>query len=463
MPEKRPARTRFEKGLFGYSSGFFRAFSLVCLALAALIGWISWQQLHEPPPELIAIDGVLEDASFDKYGLELKLAGSAARFAVHHAPDFRVLRRLFETQLRPGSELELVVDAAQWHKIRSPASDEEPKVEIRGMALEGVPVLSPDDVARVEAENAASGPYAVAGVFAITLLFAYLAQRRAPLLDALQSATQPTAVDPGQDLLALKPPFELHPQFGRRERLQIWIILFLVGGFGAGMMIPAYLQWQDARHVARIWESGTSAQGTVVHAVAERNGTRSYKLQISLDDQGSVREVESAYEVWFEEWPVPEQVEVRYLPDAPDQGVSEPAYRARDHTLGTAALFLFFGVAMLGLTLFCVHVVRRKLDDMRELARSGTLMYAEVLKLQQTTGQAPQLEVEYRIPDQEKTRQVFGLDVPPPWLDGDRVVVAASHDRRTSCALRVDGYPLSLTKSQSAHVAETSSDAARVG
>jgi hypothetical protein len=159
-------------------------------------------------------------------------------------------------------------------------------------------------------------------------------------------------------------------------------------------------------------------------------------------EQGTTREVESEFELWRGDWPLPEQVEVRYLPGDPTRVISEPAYAS--NSLYTASALGLFGLSFIVLAWYCTRQIQRKLDSMRELARSGSLMYAELIALKQTGGNPPQLQLTYRLPGQKQTLQVFAIDAAPPFLDGEREVVAASRDLGISCALRTDGYPFKL-------------------
>jgi hypothetical protein len=444
MRGKRPARTKLERDLRALNPWFLVGFAVFCLALGGVFAWLGWRQLHAPAVELVTLEATLEEAGFDQHGLLVKITGSPARLFVRYEPDRRALREAVERRLRPGSTVVLEVDGAAWAASQAPGAEAEPLVGLRGITVAGERILRSEEVARVQAGDARAWPYAVGGCVALAGLLGYLAIRRAPLLDAVTSALAPAEPLPLASLLALKAPFALHRDFGTRERLQLWLGSAVLGAFGLGALAQCALWVQEARQTAQVWEQGSSAEAEVVHAVVGRGSVREHRLVLAMARDGAVHELQSSYGVWFSDERVPERVEVRYLAQAPDHVVSEPAYRATRPLLGAALTLGALGLALVGGAAWFARMMARRLENVRLLANTGRLTYAALISLTQTSGQHPQLELVYQLSGQPPTRQTFAVDGAAPLIDGQRVVVAASPDLRTSYALRTDGYPFAL-------------------
>jgi hypothetical protein len=436
-----------ERGLLGFSARLYWIMSAVSGALTLLLVYGVWSAYTAPEPPITTVDGVLRAATTDKYAIKLWLVDTPVDFVV--SPNVINQRRLLESRLRIGATMHLEVDSAELREALA-AKGGRAFVHVRGLVFGGERYLSNDDVRRAEATERRARVYTLPFAVAITAFFVYCGLRRRSLQDAVSEASTAAPETGAKDLLALRAPFKLHARYGRRERAQVALLLLLVGGGGLAMTVPGILELQRAAEIERIWEAGGPVvEADVVQTIVHKGSTNTYRLQLEYERDGTSRTAENEFTLWFESWPIPSTVELRFLPQS-DRFVSELEFRARSHVAGGGWGLVTLGALLFACGVFGAVFVHRKTRRIRELAATGVLARAELLALREFSGQFPQLELSYKLPLGEKVTEITSADFPPPLVrDGD-VIVLTSHDHRISCALRVDGYPLDIPQLASA-------------
>ena len=425
----------------GLPTGIYWLLTAFAAAVSLLIGWSAWRAFTTTEPEIVTVEGPLRAATTDKFGIRMWVSDNPIDFLL--SPESLERKALIETRIRIGATMQLEVDAADLHEATE-AEGGNRTVQVHGLLFGGERYASPDDMRRAaDAERSATAWGSIIGVV-VTFFLAFCAVRRGALQEPVAEASSaPPEVEAG-DLLALRAPFVLHPRFGERERKNARLVLLVTSALGAVPLVGGAREVARAAEIAAIWErGGSSVEAVVAQALISTGAIKTYRLQLEYELDGRRHTAEDEWTLWFEEWPVPATVSLRF--DArPPRFVSELQYRARAHTARTGWSLVAGGAFLLGVGLIGAGIIRRKLQHVRELARMGSLARADVVELREVVGDVPERRLRYNLPWGQSVTESMQLSTPPPLLRDGQVIVLASRDHRTSCALRSDGYPLDI-------------------
>lgn len=443
-PRLRPARGRWERALAKFPTPLFW---LVAAVLFFICGVTTKQLLHPPvQPPLLTVQGTLVGAKLDKYWLQLNIAELPFVLKANPSPNHATFHAAIEHQLVLGEVVEVVVDENSLRDAQASGESAvaDAAVFVRGLRVGEHVVLTPEQAIAWEKSNHDTNRYAAVITGLIAALVLACGWRRRQLIGLeLRESEALASADEAQSLLSRKAPFQLHAKFGRRERGTALLVLILVGGMGLGALYEGSRQLLEVRSVVDTWEHGDSGSAEIVSHIKEGGH---HRLKLALDAaHGGRIEPYSFHDLRTKLWPLRAPVSLRFSKSNAQLFVTELDYHSRAFSWGCVAVLMLVGSGFVGLALWLVAKQRKILDDVQELARTGQLQLAEVVKLETVYHEnMPTIQLTYKLERGREKCQPFAVGSSPPLLHDGQAVVVANFDHSISHALHADGYPFEL-------------------